>query len=198
MLKKSSLLWIIALLLVSFSCTQLKQMANFTKCQFRMSSVQNTNLAGVNVQQIKSLSDMNLLQAGKLTAAYASGTMPLSLTINVDAQNPNDATAAMNKMEWILLIEGKEIVTGTLNDRVSIAPSGGTATIPVQINADLRKIMAKNSMDENINLGLGLVGAGNKPSPKLSLKIKPSIMIGSLTIPYPGYITLSTNFGTGS
>jgi hypothetical protein len=173
-------------------------MANFTKCEFRMNSVQNTTLAGVNVQQIQNYSDLNLLQVGKLTAAYASGNMPLTMTINVDAQNPNDATAAMNRMDWILLIDGKEIVTGTLNERVSIAPSGGTATIPVRISADLRKLMAKNSTEENINMGLGLVGAGNKPSPKLSLKIKPSIMIGSLTVPYPGYITLSTNFGAGS
>ncbi len=198
MTQKTPLFWIAALLLVSVSCKQLKQMANFTKCEFRMNSVQNTTLAGVNVQQIQSLSDMNLLQAGKITTAYASGTMPLTLTINVDAQNPNDATAAMNRMDWILLIDGKEIVTGTLNERVSLAPSGGTATIPVRISADLRKIMAKNSLDENVNLGLGLAGAGGKPSPKLSLKIKPSIMVGSFTIPYPGYITLNTNFGTGS
>ena len=194
MTRKISLL-LLSLLLFSTACQQLKQMANFTKCQFRMNSVQNTMLAGVNVQQIQSLSDLNLLQAGKLTAAYASGSMPITMTINVDAQNPNDAAAAMNRMDWILLVEGKELVTGTLNDRVSIAPSGGTAVIPVRISADLRKIMAKNSAEENINLGLGLAGAGGRPSPKLSLKIKPSIMIGSLTVPYPGYITLSTNFG---
>lgn len=197
-MKKTLVASLIIVLLVSLSCKQFKQMANFTKCQFRMSTVQNTNLAGVNVQQIQSLSDLNLLQAGKITAAYASGTMPLTMTLNVEAQNPNDATAAMNRMEWILLIDGKEIVTGILNDRVTVAPSGGTTTIPVQIKADLRKIMAKNSMQENIDIGMGLAGAGNKPSPKLSMKIKPSIMIGNLTIPYPGYITLSTNFGAGN
>jgi len=193
MLKKTSF-WI-AVLLVAASCQQLKQMANFTKCQFRMGSVQNTNLAGVDVQQVRSLSDLNFMQVGRLTAAYASGNMPLSMTINVDAQNPNDAAAAMNRMEWILLIDGKEIVNGVLNERVAIAPGGGTATIPVRINADLRKLMAKNSMNENIDMGLGLAGSGGKPSPKLSLKIKPSIMVGSFTVPYPGYINLSTDFG---
>ncbi len=197
-MKKTLVASLIIVLLVSLSCKQFKQMANFTKCQFRMSTVQNTNLAGVNVQQIQSLSDLNLLQAGKITAAYASGTMPLTMTLNVEAQNPNDATAAMNRMEWILLIDGKEIVTGILNDRVTVAPGGGTTTIPVQIKADLRKIMAKNSMQENIDIGMGLAGTGNKPSPKLSMKIKPSIMIGNRTIPYPGYITLSTNFGAGN
>jgi hypothetical protein len=178
------------------ACQQLKQMANFSKCEFRMNNVQNTTLAGVNVQQVQSVSDLNLLDAGRLSAAYASGSMPLSLTVNLDVNNPNNATAAMNRLEWILLIEDKEIVNGIVNDRVSIAPNG-VAQLPLRISTDLRKLMAKNTTQENINLGLGLVGGGNKPSKKLSLKVKPSIVIGSLTIPYPGYLTVGTNFGAG-
>jgi hypothetical protein len=180
-----------------FSCKQIKQMANFTQCEFRMSTVENTNLAGVNVQQIQSYSDLTLMDVGKLTAAYAKGTLPLSLTLNVEGKNPNKSTAAMNKLEWILVIDEKDVVSGTLNDKVTLAPEGGVATIPLRINADLRKILAGKSAKETADLGLGLVGGGNKPSKKLGLKIKPSIMIGSLTIPYPGYITIGTNFGAG-
>ena len=179
-----------------YSCQQINQMANFIKCEFRIGSVQNTHLAGVNVQAIQSFSDLNLLDAGRLTAAYAQGSLPLTMTLNVDAKNPNNSTAAMNRMEWILMVEDKELVTGVMNDKVTIDPNGATSTIPLSISADLKKIMGGNSTKDNINLGLGLVGGGNKPSKKLSLKIKPSIMVGNLTIPYPGYITVGTNFGT--
>ena len=181
-----------------FSCQQLKQMANFTQCEFRMSSVENTSLAGVNVQQIQSFSDLNLLDAGRLTAAYATGSMPLTLTANVEARNPNNSVAAMNSLDWILLIEDRELVTGTLNDRVSIAPDGGTTTLPIRISTDLRKALAGKSARETAELGLGLVNNGNKPSKKMSLKIRPSIMIGSAVVRYPGYITIGTNFGTGN
>ncbi len=162
-----------------------------------MSSVPQATLAGVNVQQIRSVSDLNLLQAGKITAAYAGGSLPLNMIINMDVRNPNPSNAALNNMEWILVIDGKEIVNGVVNERVSIAPNGGVSTLPIRISADLRKIMAKNTPEENINLGMGLVGAGNQPSPKMTLKVKPSIMIGSATIRYPGYINVNTNFGAG-
>jgi len=173
-------------------------MSNFLKCEFRIGSVQNTHLAGINVQEIRSISDLNLIDAGRLTAAYAQGSLPLTMTLNIDAKNPNNNQAAMNRMEWILMIEGKELVTGVLNDKVSLSPNGGTSTIPLSIQADLKKIMSNNSTQENINLGLGLIDNGNKPSKKLSLKIKPSIMIGNLNIPYPGYITVGTNFGSAN
>ncbi|MBC8111421.1 MAG: hypothetical protein H7Y04_10210 [Verrucomicrobia bacterium] len=195
---KQSLSFLLLVFLVSSSCQQIKQMVNFTQCEFRTQSVENTNLAGVNVQQIQRVSDLSFLDAGKLVTAYARGTMPLSMTLNLDVKNPNASTAAMNSLEWILLIEDKELVNGVVNDRVSIAPGGGTVTMPIRINADLRKIMAKNSRDENLNMAFGLVGEGNKPSKKLSIKVKPSIMIGSAVIRYPGYITVGTNFGTGS
>jgi len=184
--------------IIFYSCQQINQMSNFLKCEFRIGSVQNTHLAGINVQEIRSISDLNLIDAGRLTAAYAQGSLPLTMTLNIDAKNPNNNQAAMNRMEWILMIEGKELVTGVLNDKVSLSPNGGTSTIPLSIQADLKKIMSNNSTQENINLGLGLIDNGNKPSKKLSLKIKPSIMIGNLNIPYPGYITVGTNFGSAN
>ena len=193
-MKKTVFLSII-LSLVMLACQQINQMANFLKCEFRIGSVQNTRLAGINVQQIQSFSDLNLLDAARLTSAYAQGSLPITLTLNVDAKNPNSSTAAMNKMDWILLVEGKELVTGIMNEKVTLNPDGGTSTIPLSISADLKKIMSGNSTQENINLGLGLVGGGSKPSQKLTLKIRPSIMIGNINVPYPGYISVGTNFG---
>jgi hypothetical protein len=198
-MKRKSIIFSVLLVVITLgSCRQLKELSSFANCEFRLGSVQNTSLAGVNVQQVRSLSDLNLLQAGKITAAYASGSLPLSLTLNVDVKNPNATQAAMNSMDWILLIDGKEIVDGTVNDRIAITPNGGVATLPIQIRADLRKILAKNSTEENINMGLGLAGNGNKPSPKLTLKVKPSFLIGGSSIKYPGYINVNTNFGSST
>jgi hypothetical protein len=175
-----------------------RELSAFSKCEFRMASVHNTTLAGVNVQNVRSLNDLNLLQAGKITAAYASGSLPLNLMLNIDVRNPNPSAAALNSLEWILQIEGKDIVDGTVNDRVSIAPNGGITTLPIRISADLRKIMDKNTAEQNINLGLGLAGQGNQPSPKMTLRVKPSLQIGGATVRYPGYINVNTNFGTGN
>jgi LEA14-like dessication related protein len=180
------------------NCRQIRELSAFSKCEFRLASVNNTTLAGVNVQNVRSLSDLSLMQAGRITSAYASGSMPLNLVVNLDVRNPNPTTAALNQVEWILQIEGKDVVDGILNERVAISPDGGITTLPIRISADLRKIMDRNSAEENLNMGLGLAGANNQPSPKLTLRIKPSIMIGSASIRYPGYINVNTNFGTGN
>ncbi|CAA9323364.1 MAG: hypothetical protein AVDCRST_MAG56-7394 [uncultured Cytophagales bacterium] len=68
----------------------------------------------------------------------------------------------------------------------------------MRISADLRKIMDKNSAEQNINLGLGLAGQGDRPSPKMTLRVKPSLLIGGATVRYPGYINVNTDFGTGN
>ncbi len=187
---------ILAVLLTN--CRQIRELSAFSKCEFRLASVNNTTLAGVNVQNVRSLSDLSLMQAGRITSAYASGSMPLNLVVNLDVRNPNPTTAALNQVEWILQIEGKDVVDGIINERVAISPDGGITTLPIRISADLRKIMDRNSAEENLNMGLGLAGANNQPSPKLTLRIKPSIMIGTANIRYPGYINVNTNFGTGN
>jgi hypothetical protein len=98
----------------------------------------------------------------------------------------------MNKMEWILLIDNIEMVRGALNQRVTIAPNGGIATLPLQITTDLKSVLQK-STNEILNFGFGLAGADNKPA-RITLKIKPTIMIGNMPITYPGYISVSKDF----
>ena len=179
-----------------FSCCglnkQLNEMSNFAKCEFRIKDVENTKIAKVNVQNKKSFSDLSILDAGMLTASLAKGTLPLDMTLNIDVKNPNSSEAAMNKMEWILLIDNIEMVRGALNQRVTIAPNGGIATLPLQISADLKSVLQK-STNEILNFGFGLAGMDNKPT-RITLKIKPTIMIGNMPITYPGYISVSKDF----
>ena len=80
-------------------------MNNLTKCDFRLESVQHLNLAGVNVQNVKKVSDLNMLDAANLAAAISSQKFPLDFTLNIEAKNPNTAAAGMSQIDWILLID---------------------------------------------------------------------------------------------
>ncbi|MBC7920942.1 MAG: hypothetical protein H7Z75_07590 [Ferruginibacter sp.] len=173
---------------------QLNELKNFARCDFRLKTMENTTLGGVDVQQVRSVSDLNLLQAGKIAAAYAGGSLPLDFILNVDVKNPNASPAAMNRMEWILLIDDVEITNGNLTDRIEIAPNSGITTLPIRIRADLRKALTGKSSESTINFGLNLVGSGNRPS-RLTLKVKPSIMVGNTAINYPGYLSVGNEFG---
>jgi hypothetical protein len=187
----------ITLVAVLASCgvaRQLNELKNFAQCDFRLKTMENTTLAGVNVQQVRSITDLNLLQAGKITAAYASGSLPLDFLLNIEVKNPNNSLAAMNGLEWIMLIDGVEMTNGILNERTEIAPNNGITTLPLHIRTDLRKALAGKSAESTVNFGMNLVGAGNRPS-RITLKVKPSIMIGNTAVNYPGYLSVNNEFG---
>lgn len=191
-------LMLVLMLVGISSCDILKQvgeMAQFAKCDFRLSTVENLNLAGVNVQQKKSLNDLNFADAAKLTAAYLGGSLPLNLTLNVQVKNPNAAQASMNKLEWIMLIDGVEMVRGVNQQTINVSPNGGVATLPLQIGVDLKQALSGKSKDAILNFGLNLAGAGNTPT-RITLKAKPSIRVANQLIDYPGYLTVDTQFSS--
>jgi hypothetical protein len=171
---------------------QIHEVQNFVTCEFMLKDVQNIKLANVDVQHKNSFSDLNIFDAGMLSASLAQGTLPLDMTLNIDVKNPNPSQAAMNKMEWILLIDDTEIVNGALNKRVVIAPNGGTTTLPLQISIDLIQTLQLRT-DQILSFGFGLANAYNKPR-RITLKVKPSIMIGDVSVAPPGYISLSSAF----
>lgn len=172
---------------------QASQVATLTKCEFRLKSVDQMRLAGVNIQQIDQLSDLNFMDAAKITAAATSGNLPLNFTLNVEAKNPNSATAGLSRLDWILLIDDIQMVSGVNEQNVQIAANGGTSVIPLTIGINLKEALKGKSADAIANFGLNLAGAGNKPT-RITLKAKPSIMVNGRSIAYPGYLTVENEF----
>lgn len=185
--------------LISFtSCDvmqQVSQMNNLTKCEFRLESVQQLNLAGINVQNVKQVSDLNMFDAAKLVSAVGSQQFPLDFTLNIEAKNPNPSAAGMTHIDWILLIDDMEMTRGILDRQVTIPANNGTAIIPMQMHIDLQKALSGKSADAIINFGMNLAGAGNKPT-RFTLQMKPTITVGGFPISYPGYLNVKTEFGT--
>ena len=174
---------------------QVSQMNNLTKCDFRLESVQHLNLAGVNVQNVKKVSDLNMLDAANLAAAISSQKFPLDLTLNIEAKNPNTAAAGMSQIDWILLIDDIEMTRGILDQQITIPENNGTAIIPMNMHIDLQQALSGKSAEAVINFGMNLAGAGNKPT-RFTLQMKPTITVGGFPIAYPGYLNVKTEFGT--
>ncbi|MDY0102562.1 MAG: hypothetical protein RBS07_06450 [Lentimicrobium sp.] len=196
-MKKTFILsFFVATLVTLSSCDileQASQVANLTKCEFRLKSVDQMRLAGVNIQQVDQLSDLNFIDAAKITAAATSGNLPLNFTLNVEAKNPNSAAAGLNRLEWILLIDDIQMVSGVNEQNVQIAANGGTSVIPLTIGVNLKEALKGKSADAIANFGLNLAGAGNKPT-RITLKAKPSILVNGRSIAYPGYLTVENEF----
>ncbi len=195
-IKAIKILSFAGLLLFVSSCDllqQAQQMGNLTKCDFRLQSVNQLTLAGINVQNVHKLSDLTYMDGIKLTSAVASGQFPLNFTLNVEAKNPNANTAGLTKMDWILLIDNIEMTRGIVDQQVSIPGNNGIAVIPMMMHVDLKQALSGKSADAIINFGLNLAGAGNKPT-RIALKLQPTINVASFPITYPGYITVGAEF----
>lgn len=180
------------------SCTvldQAKQAGNLSKCEFRLESVQQLNLAGINVQNVEQLSDLSMSDAGKLLSFYSAEKFPLKFTLYIEAKNPNATPAGLSKLDWRLLIDGVEMTQGILDKSFSIPANNATAIIPLQVNIDLKEALSGKSADAVINFALNLAGFGNKPT-RITMKLKPTISINGFPIAYPGYINVNTEFSS--
>ena len=172
---------------------QAKRATNLANCDFRVLSAENINLAGINIQNSSSLKNLDLMDAAKIMTALGSTTFPLSLQLNFEARNPNNATAGLNKLEWILFIDDIQMTSGSVDKPFSIPPNNGTAIIPILVGLDLKQALKGKSLDAIVNFGFNLAGIGNKPT-RIKAKLKPVIMIGNSPLIYPGYISVSTEF----
>jgi len=180
---------------VTLGCGVMKQIQeaqNFAKCEFKLASVTDIKVAGINFQKVDSKSDLGLTALPKITQAFSSNKLPLTLTLNLDVKNPNTTGAAMNALEWILLIDDVQMVAGSVNDKVDVA-ANGVSSLPIKIEIDLKQALSGKSFDSMLNFAFNLAGEGNKPT-RFLLKAKPSVNVGSYTLKYPGYIDVQTEF----
>jgi LEA14-like dessication related protein len=178
------------------SCHFLKEISTLGKCEFRLSTLEDPVIAGVDVSQVRSFTDLNLADMGIISASILKGDLPLSFTLNVEVRNPNPAMAALNGLEYLAFIDDVEVARGQLDRRVEIPANGGISTIPLRLATDLIDILKKDSRQALVNFGLNLADAGKRPT-RVSLRIKPVILVGGMEINYPGYFTVKHDFTSG-
>ncbi len=175
------------------SCASVMQMANIVNCDFRMKSLNQTKLVGINIEDKNNIKALGFRDIGTLTSAYLNKNIPLTFQLNVEAKNPNSKPAALSKFDWILTIDDIEMTRGTNTDQVKI-PGNSVTTIPMQISINLYDALRNESKDALLNFAFNLADASDKPT-RIGLKLKPTIYLEQIPLTYPGYINVGTEFG---
>lgn len=194
---KKILIFSIIMIVILTSCSAFKELMSFTKCEFRMKDIESIRLAGVNLEGKSSISDFKLTDISMFTQHALRGTLPLDMILNVEAKNPNQQSAAINQVEWIAYIDDLEMMTGFVNERIVIPANNGVGVIPLHIKFDMKKIAKSSTGNAIANLALNLMNIGEKES-QFTIKIKPTILVGSFELEYPGYFTISKEFTSGN
>ncbi len=179
-----------SLLLSMFAgCQTLQEVANLRNVNFDLDSVAGTQLAGVDVQNVRGYNDLRATDLMRLTAALTSGSLPLSFTVNVGAENPkeNGVQARLVNMDWTLFLDERETVSGTFDQNLLI-PAGARTSIPIGIRLDLVNFFDKN-LPDLLDLALAISGEGGA-SKRVMLKVRPTIDTPIGPIRYPNAITV--------
>lgn len=187
--------WILILLLIP-GCSILTELTALTKCEFSFHSAQDPSVCGIDITHRHSFTEFSFMDGQTVVASILKGTLPFGITANVEVVNPGAATAAVNSIEWIAFIDEIQVAQGILSDRIEVAPGGGKSMIPVRVETDLFEYLEGDNPRTMLNFALNLMDAGNQPT-RLSMKIKPSVMIGGRTIYYPGFFTITKEFTSG-
>lgn len=184
-------------LLVLSGCSALSELSAFKSCEFRLYSFQEPAICGIDISDRRSWSDFSFMDAQVVGANLLRGTLPFDITVNVEVRNPGKSTAAVNSIEWQAFIDDLELAGGILDRRVEVPPSGGLAIIPLKVHADMFDYVEGENPQTMMNFAMNLLGAGNQPS-QITMKIKPSVLVGGQNIAYPGFFTITQEFSSGN
>jgi len=168
---------------------QAQQIKALENCKYRIVSAQNLSVAGANVKNIMSGQDINLASLPGLAFGLLRKDVPFRATINMEVSNPSGSLAAINEFEYKVLINKQELAAGFVNQLVSV-PAGGSVVVPVDLNVNVYQFISNAKVMSEISDFLRAGSGANEKKGLVTLKIRPSIMVGNTLVKYPGFISI--------
>jgi len=171
------------------ACATARSYLALRQVEFRVDRAGEVRLAGINVERVHSFDDLSLADGGRLAIAVTRGEMPLSFDLHILGENPaaNPVAARLMRMEWTLLLNGTETISGAIDTVYTFAP-GQTTDMAVPIRLDLVRFFRSNARDA-FELAKGLAGASSRPT-EIALRAVPTVDTPLGGIRYPGAITI--------
>lgn len=187
----------VVLLIGTFSaCDELSQLANQTaqvinlkNCTFDVRGINNINMLGIDLSKGMNKSSLSAMQLLSVTNSLMNKKLPVSFNVNIDVDNPNSIAASLGKMDYIIALNNKEIISSTFTDGFSI-PANSKGQVSIPISTDLFQLFSSETADAVLNLAFKLAGAQSNPV-NLGVKVKPYIKVNNKTLAYPDYITIN-------
>lgn len=186
-----------SVLLLMASCSilqgvgdQIVGIANLANCQYSMKNVSNVQVAGIDLNNVKN-GEISVKDIAMLTAAIVSKKVPLTMNLNVDVKNPTTSDAVLTAMDYIMSIDGTDVINGTSSKSYTIRKDA-TTTVALPISTDIYSVC------NNVNSLKTFVQslAKDETTSKIGLKLKPRINVGGVIVPIPDYITVQKTTGS--
>ncbi len=196
-MKKIVLFTLLALPAIFYQCgvsRQIGQAKALGDCKYNIISADSMLVAGYDVREFRNmrkLEDFNPIKYPRLAAGLLTRNIPFGAKINLEITNPTSKLAALNQLEYRVLLAGKELANGFINQRVEVPAAGGKTIIPVHLKTNAYDLLTDaTTRDAFTNVIRNLSGDRDSTPTKVTIKIKPTIDMFNKAVDYPGYITI--------
>lgn len=183
---------LLSVLMLSFSgCQTLREVANLRNVSFALDRVGDASLAGIDLRRVNSYQDLTAGDVLRLTQAVTRNELPLDFTLHLNAENPpeNDVQARLVEMDWTLLVDDSETVSGVFDGNI-VLPPGEPRDVPIPIRLDLIEFFDGGAQDL-LELALAIAGQNGAPK-RIQLRATPTIDTAIGPIRYPQPITVAS------
>lgn len=172
--KLTIILAVTATLLFAGGCG-LAQLINLINCKFSLANVSDITWAGINLSNIKSVSDLQWSDLQKAYQAIKNKDFRVGCSINVNAKNETTKPAKLCAYDYDLYLEGSSIAQGSSAAQTTLINPESTALIRVPLSMDLVKIFTNGDTKNVINFARNLMDYGNGTPSNVSVKFTPYI-----------------------
>ena len=180
--------YLVVVLLLS-GCATLQQVLALRNVDFEVDRVSDVRLAGVDLAGMTSFDQLGFVDAGRIALAVTQRSVPLEFELNLLAENPadNSVDARLVQMDWTLLLQGRETLSGVFANETLLRP-GQPTDVPISISLDLVEFFEGNAQDL-AELAMSLAGQGGAPK-EVTLRATPVVETSLGPIRYPRPITI--------
>lgn len=169
-------------------CSSLLQVEKLKNCEFRLERLEGMNIDGIKIAKFHSINDLGIMNATKILQDLSKGSLSTEFNVILSANNPNQSMAYMEKFDYIVLLDEKEVITGSLNDRIEI-PANKSIEFPLSASVNVSKLINQNSVGELMELASSLNNM-NAIEKRVRIKVKPYVRIGKKALKYPGFFEI--------
>lgn len=165
---------------------QTRELKALEDCKYNINSADSVYIAGIALKDFTTAKDFNLAKYPSIALGLLRKNIPIEGNVNLQITNPTSRQASINQFEYLILIKGKEIANGFVNQKVSVG-AGSSTTVPIALKANIYSLLADEKIRNEI---LNFLNTDKEQKGLVTLKIKPSIALGQKLIKYPGYISI--------
>ncbi|MBO4488475.1 MAG: LEA type 2 family protein [Bacteroidales bacterium] len=179
---------------VAVSSCGLSKVVNLLRCSFDMDGITDITWAGVNMSNIKSVSDLSINDLKSAATALKNKDFNIGCNIKVNVKNSTPRDAKMIAYEYELFLDNASVATGSYDEQSFLIKPNTTTQIKVPVSVDLVKIFRNQEGELNsvVKFVKNLKDYGNGDPSNVKIKFSPKFTVGKKVQKFPPFILSKT------